>query len=162
MAFALRSLLLLCGMCGLLAGVSCQTLKGYCPEGYTRLNDRCLVFQHEPRDFSDAESVCNILGGNLVSINSTLENAVIVELIRYSAAIFKNTWIGYHDTIQEDDFIWTDGTSGDFRDFAASEPNNLDNEDCVNFDDGDEMWHDESCTNLSSFVCAKKVITKKH
>ncbi|XP_061636299.1 alpha-N-acetylgalactosamine-specific lectin-like [Phyllopteryx taeniolatus] len=162
MALALRSLLLLCGMCGLLAGVSCQTMKGYCPEGYTRLNDRCLIFQHEPRNFSDAESVCNILGGNLVSIGSALENAVVVELIRDAAGTFKNTWIAYHDTIQENDFMWTDGTFGVFTDFAATQPDDLDNEDCVDINSDDEMWHDEDCTDLSSFVCAKKVITKKH
>ncbi|XP_061682946.1 alpha-N-acetylgalactosamine-specific lectin-like [Syngnathoides biaculeatus] len=162
MASSLRSLVLLCGICGLLAGVSCQTIKGFCPKGYTRLNDRCLIFEHEPRTFADAERVCNILGGNLVSIPNGVENAVIIELIRDgSGDDFKNTWNGYHDTLLEGNFVWSDGTAEDFTDFAPTQPDDTGNEDCVEIRADDEQWNDVDCTNENSFVCAIDVL-KKH
>ncbi|XP_019746314.1 galactose-specific lectin nattectin-like [Hippocampus comes] len=163
MASALRSLLLLCGICGLLAGVSCQTLKGYCPKGWTRLNNRCFIYQHDPRSFPDAERVCNILGGNLASINSALENQVVIEIIRAAAGTFKDTWIGYQDSILEGDFIWTDGSSAGFDDFETGQPNEgVPPEDCVDIEASTEQWHDDNCADLSPYVCAKKVHIKKH
>ncbi|XP_077425196.1 ladderlectin-like isoform X2 [Vanacampus margaritifer] len=166
MASALRSLLLLCGICGLLTGISCQTLKGYCPPGWTRLNDRCFIYQHDERTFSDAERVCTILGGNLASLTSDLEHRVVVEVIREAAGVFEDTWIGYHDTIMEDDFIWTDGTADTYTNFAADQPNDAtvvgEDEDCVDIEEDDELWHDDSCTDLSPYICARDVIVKKH
>uniref|UniRef100_A0A3Q2YLQ8 C-type lectin domain-containing protein n=1 Tax=Hippocampus comes TaxID=109280 RepID=A0A3Q2YLQ8_HIPCM len=160
MASALRSLLLLCGICGLLTGISCQTLKGYCPKGWTRLNDRCFIFQHDQRTFADAERICNILGGNLASINNALENQVIIEIIREGAGVFEETWIGYHDTLLEGNLVWTDGSSGTFSDFEPGVPEPL--EDCVDIETPSEMWHEHVCDDLSPYVCAKKVHVKKH
>ncbi|XP_077369794.1 galactose-specific lectin nattectin-like [Festucalex cinctus] len=165
MASALRSLLLLCGICGLMTGISCQTLKGYCPKGWTRLNDRCFIYLHDERSFYDAERVCKVLGGNLASIYSDLENQVIIEIIREAAGTFEDTWIGYADPLEEGNFIWTDGSPDNYNDFAPGQPDDgsvVDDEDCVDIEASDEHWHDDVCSDLSPFICAKGVHVKKH
>ncbi|XP_057683862.1 galactose-specific lectin nattectin-like [Corythoichthys intestinalis] len=163
MAFALRLLILFCGLSALLTGVLCQTKKGYCPKDWTRLGNYCYIYQHDERTFADSESVCNILGGSLASITSRLQNAIIREVIREGAGSFEDTWIGYHDTIAENAFIWTDGTPNNFEAFASGQPDNFNsNEDCVEFEDLDEMWHDDNCEDENAFVCAKQIHLVKH
>ncbi|KAM9828496.1 galactose-specific lectin nattectin-like [Syngnathus typhle] len=163
MASGLRSLLLLCGICGLFGSISCQTKKGYCPKGWTRLNDRCFIYEHDERTFADAESVCNILGGNLASIHSVLENQVVIEIIREAAGTFEDTWIGYHDTILEGDFIWTDGSPDGFTDFDMGQPDEaVSPGDCVDIDSANEQWHDDSCLDLNPYICAKNILVKQH
>uniref|UniRef100_A0A3Q2XGB6 Galactose-specific lectin nattectin-like n=2 Tax=Hippocampus comes TaxID=109280 RepID=A0A3Q2XGB6_HIPCM len=133
-----------------------------CPEGWTQLDKYCYIFEHEPRTFSDAERVCTILGGNLASINSRLENAVVVELIREGAGSVVDTWIGLHDAILEDNFIWTDGETFKFSNFGAGQPDNTGgNEDCVEIR-GDSLWDDDECTDLNPFVCIRPVEEKDH
>nr|XP_061802081.1 lithostathine-1-alpha-like [Nerophis lumbriciformis] len=132
----------------------------HCPKGWTQLDKYCYVFQTDERTFSDAESVCNIIGGNLVSINSGKENALVVELIREGAGSVVDTWIGLHDAIEEGDFVWTDGEIVNFRNFGMDQPDNGDggeDEDCVEIESRDDMWHDVPCTDENPFVCIRPV-----
>ncbi|XP_054654124.1 snaclec stejaggregin-A subunit beta-1-like [Dunckerocampus dactyliophorus] len=98
MALALRVLFLLCGISGLLTGAWSLSHHGYggcCPRGWNQLNDHCYSLKHEAKTFADAASVCQTLGGNLVSIHSYLENLVTVGLLEKGDAKF--AWIGLHD-----------------------------------------------------------------
>ncbi|XP_051916286.1 lithostathine-1-beta-like isoform X2 [Hippocampus zosterae] len=144
MAFALHSLFLLCGISGLLTGVWAFPSKIsnglFCPKGWTLLDCNCYVYQEEQRTFADAEAVCNILGGNLVSIHSGLENAVVQQLIVAGTNNDNEAWIGLHDSILNDDYIWTDGTVADFLNFATGEPNAA-NGNCVALDEMNGEWN---------------------
>nr|XP_057907880.1 galactose-specific lectin nattectin-like [Doryrhamphus excisus] len=155
MAFDLHFVFLLYVMSGLLTGSQSQSDDDdHCPDGWTQLDKRCYIFKMEKREFSDAESVCRVLGGNLVSIHSALENAVVKELIRKGSAVFENTWIGLHDTVQEGDMMWTDGSPTDYTDYGDGEPNG---DDCVEVQEKDEQWNDSKCNEEHSFLCAKDV-----
>ncbi|XP_077467319.1 galactose-specific lectin nattectin-like [Stigmatopora argus] len=133
----------------------------HCPKGWTQLDENCYIFQDGERTFSDAESICNILDGNLVSINSAKENVLIVELIRECKGEIVDTWIGLHDAIEEGEFIWTDGEIVNFSGFAPGQPDsNASDEDCVEIENRDDMWHDVPCTDLNPFVCMKPVDKK--
>ncbi|XP_049608597.1 galactose-specific lectin nattectin-like isoform X3 [Syngnathus scovelli] len=164
MTFALRSLFFFCGMSGLLTGAWSHPAyydKGWwklssdCPKGWTQLTCHCYIYQDETRNFADAESVCNILGGNLVSIHSDLENAFVQELIR-AGGNTDEVWIGLHDAIENDDFIWTDGSDEDFTNFASSEPDETG--DCVELDESNGNWQDASCTDDLAYVCIRDVL----
>nr|XP_061812424.1 galactose-specific lectin nattectin-like [Nerophis lumbriciformis] len=130
MALALRSLFLLCGLTGLLTGVGSFPSKFFkdvsCPEGWTQLDCKCYIFQSEEREFADAEAVCNVLGGNMVSITSDLTNAVVQELSDDADQV----WLGLHDTIEEGSYFWTDGTNNEYDNFATDQPSS-DDGDCV-------------------------------
>ncbi|XP_037109262.1 galactose-specific lectin nattectin-like [Syngnathus acus] len=162
MAFALDLLFLVCGISGLFTGVesvkSTPKIANSCPQGWTQLDCECYIYEAEPRSFADAESVCNILGGNLASIHNDLENAFIVEVIRANGDETEG-WIGLHDAILDTDYIWTDGSDEDFLNFdtANSEPNALTG-DCVEVDETDGLWQTASCTDLNVYVCIRDIL----
>ncbi|XP_061629059.1 galactose-specific lectin nattectin-like [Phyllopteryx taeniolatus] len=167
MAFALRLLFLLCGISGLLTGVWSKSKlvakDNGCPKGWTRLDCHCYIFQDEQRAFADAESVCQIIHGNLASIHSDLENAFLLELIR-AGGEEGQSWIGLHDTIADGDYIWTDGSDQDFLNFNVNaspnpEPNSA-NGDCVEIDEDDGLWQTAECidTNIRTYVCITDVL----
>ncbi|XP_077453606.1 ladderlectin-like [Stigmatopora argus] len=129
MAFSLPSLLLLCVVSGLLTQTFARRptdkKDNNCPKGWTRLDCNCYIYQIEKRCFADAEDVCNILGGNLVSIHSEVENVFVRELIQLGTSVVEldTSWIGLHDAITDDDnFIWSDGTLEDFEAFGSGQP----------------------------------------
>ncbi|XP_061678164.1 galactose-specific lectin nattectin-like [Syngnathoides biaculeatus] len=162
MAFPLRLLFLLFGISGLLTEVlSFKVIRqkqNNCPHGWTRLDCKCYIYESEARTFVDAESICNILGGNLVSVHSNLENAFVRQLVVADSHDPDAAWIGLHDAIQNGDYIWTDGSDATFLSFNENdaEPNsNTGN--CVEIDEGDGLWQTADCTDKNVYVCARDV-----
>ncbi|XP_061678936.1 ladderlectin-like [Syngnathoides biaculeatus] len=160
MAFALRAFFLLCGVSGLLTGVwsfPTKIRKAFnCPKDWTQLDSYCYIYQDEVRDFADAERVCQILGGNLVSIHSDLENAVVVQVAAADENDATEIWIGLFDTLEEDDFIWTDGSLEDFTNFLTNEPNSA-NGDCVEAVLPGGGWQTRECDDELPYVCIMEV-----
>nr|XP_057907722.1 neurocan core protein-like [Doryrhamphus excisus] len=167
MAFNLSVFLLLCGTCVLLTGAfrpSEGKGKGKgkecrCPKGWTQYQDYCYIYQDYNRAFADAERVCQLFHGNLVSICDEVENAVILQLIRdHNDGNLTDTWIGLHDTLEEGDYLWTDGTFLRFDDFGVlPTPPEADGNDCVEIEDFDGRWDDDNCTDLNPYVCIRPV-----
>ncbi|XP_061630867.1 lactose-binding lectin l-2-like [Phyllopteryx taeniolatus] len=163
MAFALRLLFLLCGIGGLVTGAWSLSMVHWkvnnCPNGWTELNCNCYIYQREERTFSDAESVCNILGGNLVSLHNPLENAFVLELAR-AGDNDDQFWIGYSDVVEADTFIWTDGSAQDFTNYdpnaTPAEPNPATG-DCIELFETDGFWLTVDCTNENAYVCIREV-----
>ncbi|XP_077423828.1 snaclec 6-like [Vanacampus margaritifer] len=161
MAFALRSLFLLCGISGLLTGVSSFSFVhrkvNNCPPHWTQLDCNCYIYQDDVRTAADAESVCNIIGGNLVSIHDALENAFVQKLAQAgdNDDVF---WLGLSDAVLDDTYIWTDGTTNDFENFDTtnSEPDGTTG-DCVTMDEDDGLWQTADCTDEEAYVCIREV-----
>ncbi|XP_051912965.1 alpha-N-acetylgalactosamine-specific lectin-like isoform X2 [Hippocampus zosterae] len=158
MAFALRSLLLLCGISALLTGVlSDETVTvPCCPSGWIRLQDRCFIYINTPRTFSAAEAACQTAGGNLASIRDSVENALCFQLVRdANANTVTDTWIGLNDALQEGKFVRNDGSVSKFFDFRGpTQPDNfMGNEDCVEIDFTGQ-WNDETCTDTQDYLCS--------
>ena len=64
-------------------------------------------------------------------------------------------WIGLNDTAVEGTFVWADGTTFDFEtesNFNDGEPNNSNNEDCVEAF-GNNRWNDLQCGDTRGTVC---------
>ncbi|XP_077374124.1 echinoidin-like [Festucalex cinctus] len=159
MAFAFHSLLLFCVFSGLLHGVwsfsfdfwKKDTAINNCPTGWTQFNCNCYIFQAEERDFDDAQAVCEILGGNLVSIHSPLENIFVQGLLPIDDI---EAWIGYNDRMTPNTFEWTDGSADDFDNFPNPQPGV---ENCVIIDEDDGLWDETDCTDEEAYVCIKPV-----
>ncbi|XP_061908281.1 ladderlectin-like [Entelurus aequoreus] len=158
MAFTLRVFVLLCGLSALMPGAWSvpKNPNICCPEGWTQLDARCYIFKAESRTFIDAESVCNILGGNLVSILSALENSLVQKLILVSGA--SEAWIGLHDAVEDDQFFWTDGSEFKFENFAQGEPGN---DECVVIQTSG-TWEGESCDDPEPYVCLRDAVCPRH
>ncbi|XP_061833298.1 snaclec alboaggregin-A subunit beta'-like [Nerophis lumbriciformis] len=156
MAFTLRVLFLLCGISGLFTGVLSNDSKkkdSCCPEGWTRLDDHCYVVKDDPRTFADAEEVCQLLHGNLASVTSAVKNAVVYQLVLEEN--LSSAWIGYHDALQNSDFLWTDGSDPDaFVNFAGGSP--TDSGDCVIITTDGE-WSDVDCETTEAYACITDV-----
>ncbi|XP_061533684.1 echinoidin-like [Phycodurus eques] len=167
MAFVLRSLVLLCGISGLLTGVRSIPFSHWktinnCPTGWTQLDCHCYMYVDEERTFADAEKVCQILSGNLVSIQNDLENGFVLELIQAGGGEGL-VWTGFSDEALEGTFVWTDNSPQRFTNFDGinlSEPDNSGN--CVAMDAIDGLWQDNSCTDEKTFVCIRDVLHYKH
>ena len=72
----------------------------------------------EPLSWSQAEAEAQALGGHLVSIDDAALQAWVT-------ATFggQNLWIGLNDVDQEGSFVWSDGSSVDYTNWAPGEPN---------------------------------------
>ncbi|XP_057683835.1 galactose-specific lectin nattectin-like [Corythoichthys intestinalis] len=161
MAFVLYSLILLCGISGLVSAC-CDSNKGsYCPKGWTQLDDHCYIFVNQERTFIDAEQICILKGGNLMSILDRKEHVLALELIHEALGVttFRDdTWIGGHDGVAEGTFIWTDGSPYDFTMFENGQPDNFGSagEDCLEIDGATKEWNDDNCNDENFFICIKK------
>ncbi|XP_057692296.1 lithostathine-1-beta-like [Corythoichthys intestinalis] len=114
---------------------------------------------------ADAESVCNILGANLVSIHSAVENAFVHELFEEGRSTTDTAlWIGLHDVFTDDEFYWTDGTEFDFSGFDTgdSEPGSTADGTCVSMAQDDTLWDTEMCTEERPYICITEVLTHSH
>ncbi|XP_037102260.1 C-type lectin lectoxin-Thr1-like [Syngnathus acus] len=162
---ALGSLLLLCGISGLLTGVwsSGGVVKvPCCPKHWVRLNDRCFRIVDKDRTFDDAELVCQAIGGNLASILSSVEHAVILALVDKQLGANQTAWIGFNDQATEGIFVWTDASPSPLAGFRAFEGSNAPpsaNEDCVVTNTGTDtlFWNDVDCTSTVPYVCVTGV-----
>ncbi|XP_061760748.1 ladderlectin-like [Nerophis ophidion] len=147
------TLFLLCGIGGLIAGTWALPVekekKDCCPPGWTQVEGHCYIVQDDPRIFSDAERVCNTLGGNLASITDAVKNAVVTQLVRNNG--FRPAWIGLTDAVRERVYAWTDGSPFDFQNLLSSSFFG----DCVYiFSSG--RWFSSSCFSRFPFVCGQE------
>ncbi|XP_054654892.1 ladderlectin-like [Dunckerocampus dactyliophorus] len=161
MASALHVFFLLCGISGLLTGAwswpQRDNRDGYCPKGWTQLDDLCYILQEEPRSFADAERLCNILGGNLASITSALNNAVVYQLLVARDEL--KAWIGLSDAVQENTFFWNDGKLFGFDNFGPDEPKGVG--DCVLIYISGQ-WYDCDCADEYPYVCIREASLADH
>ncbi|CAJ0601368.1 unnamed protein product [Cylicocyclus nassatus] len=146
---------------------------GHCDSGwnYFRETDSCYKNFYWS-SFNDAESLCQVIGGHLVSIHSLSENAFVADLAKTGLNWSdKNhlTWIGLRraDYVNGFEWFWTDGSSVDFFAWAPGEPDNsYGRERCVQlYSDSNtgreyalmhQKWNDYTCTEIMrSFVCKK-------
>ncbi|XP_051916280.1 ladderlectin-like [Hippocampus zosterae] len=159
MAFAVRSLFLLCGINTLLNGVWPLPLGHWknikCPSGWTQLDCHCYMYEATAATFVAADADCIDNGGNLVSIHNDLENEIVVQLIEDGGGT--QAWIGLHDAIVDNDFIWTDGSIQDFLNFDTDDLEPNDTGSCVLIETTDALWQDELCTDTNPYVCIMDV-----
>ncbi|XP_062503625.1 alpha-N-acetylgalactosamine-specific lectin-like isoform X2 [Corticium candelabrum] len=123
-----------------------------CQTGWTRSGLSCYLLVRTSKELNDAETDCVSKGGHLASITSDNENSVVLSLRGTSTADANDTWIGLHDQVVENTFVWTDGTKSTYTNWdpAGNEPN--DSGDCVRIR-SDGKWRDHKCSFLYPYVC---------
>ncbi|KAL3975124.1 hypothetical protein ACER0C_023750 [Sarotherodon galilaeus] len=128
-----------------------------CPPGWTWFGGRCFIFNSSQKNWTDAESSCETLGGHLASFHSTAEYTFIRELIHTAAGSYKEAWVGGNDRETETVWMWSDGSQFDFRNWASGEPNNYGGEeDCMMINHGERDYvNDKKCNTNIPFVCVR-------
>lgn len=97
-----------------------------------------------------ARDFCLDHGADLTSIDGLPEDSFVRSNLTGSLDWF----IGLEDLAVEGTWEWSDGSPTVYFAWAPGEPNNLDNENCVELALEDSYnWNDTNCENIQSFVC---------
>jgi gliding motility-associated-like protein len=107
--------------------------------------DACSMYFLNPQSMtgSQAQAYARTFGANLVSVESQAENNCITSSLN---AMGENgvVWIGLSDEITEGTFVWYDQAPVVYTNWAAGEPNQSGDEDCVQIY-ANGGWNDLSC-----------------
>ena len=79
------------------------------------------------------------------------------DIVALAKSIDDTVWIGIDDKSKEGHFIYaSDGTSVEYTNWHSGQPDNHNNEDCVDLikDFGYE-WNDHQCEVKNSFICER-------
>ncbi|XP_057691623.1 lithostathine-1-beta-like [Corythoichthys intestinalis] len=112
---------------------------------------------------ADAESVCNILGANVMSIHNSLENVFVHELFKREASSNDTAvWTGLHDTFEDNEFYWIDGVEFDFSAFDTEDGEPESASGCVSLALDDGYWDTEECSTEHPYICLMDVMDHSH
>uniref|UniRef100_H0YSP9 Macrophage mannose receptor 1 n=1 Tax=Taeniopygia guttata TaxID=59729 RepID=H0YSP9_TAEGU len=143
---------------------------GGCPQSWIFFNNKCFkVFASNITTnltWHAARDVCFNLGGNLATIPNEQVQAFLFYHLKYAIS---NVWIGMNDINRESTFLWTDGSTVSYTNWANGAPENQQsyfdlNEyetltddaletDCVFIVKSDGKWRDDSCDNERGYIC---------
>jgi C-type mannose receptor len=104
-------------------------------------------------DWTTAQAGCRTFGYHLASIGDSGEDAFVDGTIdTYSTTT--TWWIGLNDRRREGTFLWEDGSSVAYTNWATGQPDNAGGADCaaLNAVSGGS-WADEACTASAFTVC---------
>ncbi|XP_024601698.1 CD209 antigen isoform X2 [Neophocaena asiaeorientalis asiaeorientalis] len=129
------------------------TLTGLCrpcPWNWEFFQGSCYLFSWTQSDWKSAVSSCKDIGAQLVIIKSPEEQKFLkIWYVRYN----KPTWIGLSDHHNEGTWKWVDNSPLQLSFWKKGEPNNHEDEDCVElYNDG---WNDGKCSTQNSWICEK-------
>ncbi|XP_054878098.1 ladderlectin-like [Poeciliopsis prolifica] len=128
-----------------------------CTHGWRWYEGRCFLYVKVKMTWGDAERFCLSLDANLASINTLHEYHFIRDFTLNSTGKHKQTWVGGHDSAQEDTWFWSDGSKFVFHRWGYREPNNFGgNEKCMDINmHGRDHVNDNECSKKFPFICAK-------
>jgi glucose/arabinose dehydrogenase len=99
-----------------------------------------------------ARATCQSYGYDLVSVADAQENQWVVNSAY--AIGYGSWWMGLDDIAVEGAFVWSNGSPVTYTNWHAGEPNNLNNEDCMQLGwFGGYTWNDLNCSQPLPFVC---------
>lgn len=127
-----------------------------CPLGtvYHQEFNRCYKFVSTAQPFYLAEEACISVGGHVVSISNGYENAMLSEtaLAQKIATFFTGL-----NKLSTNTWSWTDGSSSNYTNWAATQP--VDGNTCSIQNSKDATWTSVSCNNPYPYVCAIPAVT---
>ena len=124
-----------------------------CGNDWEKHGDRCYLWGEEKMSWDDAEAFCRKKGGHLASVTSEEINAYVAQEKKQRNMVL---WIGGSDKTVEGAWKWSDGSPWNYTKWSQGQPNNEDNEDCLQFYyRNEDSWSDRTCTNRENFVCSK-------
>ena len=137
-----------------------------CPTDWVRVIDSCIWVSNEKATFDEAAEKCKELDrahgiANLYEPPNKNHNDLVFDLLKTN----ENHWIGVHDRIEEDAWVYlSTNQTISFTYWQSNQPDNHNgNEDCVEFGghgnlEMEKLWNDLPCDNKEKFICEKKLI----
>nr|XP_006823723.1 PREDICTED: alpha-N-acetylgalactosamine-specific lectin-like [Saccoglossus kowalevskii] len=150
----MKVLIIVCAL-----SVSLVMVQGACPAGFTYWADNgyCYRYISSPAVFPAADSYCAslALGCKLASIHSLPEEGFVNKIAQTTG----NYWIGLNDVLEENSWVWTDGSAAVWKHWDCSQPNGGTASNCVagNYGSSDR-WRDTTCEASLPYVCKVKAM----
>ncbi|XP_028717806.2 CD209 antigen-like protein E isoform X2 [Peromyscus leucopus] len=119
-----------------------------CPWDWELFQGSCYLFSRTLSSWEASATSCQDLGAHLVIINS-IEEQRFMEY--WNVRKKQRSWIGLSDHRLEDFWQWVDGTPLQLSFWKQGEPNNDEDEDCVEL--FTDEWNDNKCTEQNFWVC---------
>lgn len=147
-----RSLLLCLIIIGF--GASIEALLNGCEKGWVPFGKSCYKFSTSTATFKDALVICNKYGARLLELKSKWEESWLDLHSRVRG--YARVWLGVSDLQKEGHFVTlSDARQPSYNNWLKGEPNNHNNEDCVEYWMSKGGWNDWICTNKGNYVCEK-------
>ncbi|XP_071940974.1 macrophage mannose receptor 1-like [Antedon mediterranea] len=128
-----------------------------CANGWIGYGGNCFMINEaritsQLKTWSDASASCRSQGGYLASFHSNDEESFLKQVAKVSDTA-TGYWIGLTDQTKENGFTWTDSTPVDYTNWENGEPNNVNEEDCVEMFFSARNWNDIGCDRTRHWVC---------
>jgi hypothetical protein len=137
------------------------TPSAKCGSGWRErpISDYCYHFSDRVETFDKSQTVCNQLGGNLVSIMDVSEQLFLQNVIETNA---KKYWIGANVQSLSSGWKWIDGSAFVFINWMVGGFQSGPNQYCALMTENGE-WRSVECSNdllvkKYNFICKKKVL----
>eukprot|EP00094_Tigriopus_californicus_P000452 TCALIF_00439-PB protein Name:"Similar to MRC1 Macrophage mannose receptor 1 (Homo sapiens)" AED:0.06 eAED:0.07 QI:7/0.88/0.83/1/0.74/0.69/36/84/3089 len=95
---------------------------------------------------------------NLASILSPLEDQYVRSLI---LTLKHDAWIGLNDRLTANSWQWSDESPFNYAGWAEGQPNDYEEESCVEINPSRVGWNDDKCSNKQSIVCKVAATTQQ-
>jgi hypothetical protein len=115
---------------------------------------RSYLFCSQTATWAAAASACTAQGMSLVTINSAAESTWVGAQAK--SIVSGTWWTGLNDLKGEGSFLWQDGTSIPYLNWASGQPSATSaGDDCVTLNAATSpyTWDDVSCTTARPYVC---------
>ncbi|XP_060067929.1 perlucin-like protein [Ylistrum balloti] len=137
-----------------------------CRNGWVTFDEWCYLFSHNQLTWSEASETCHALHSHLATVLSAEEqnflSTQLLELHKDDPKISSTLyWLDGSDL--EVEHVWRWMTTGDvltFTDWAPTEPNMAENEDCLILWGASKFqMGDNACSNKRNYICQQTVDT---
>ncbi|XP_033127012.1 CD209 antigen-like protein 2 isoform X2 [Anneissia japonica] len=126
---------------------------GLCPHSWTSFEGSCYIFLSQTKTWEDANSRCKEENATLVTISSAEENNLVSH---HTDSCGLRIWIGLNDIDVEDTWQWLSNETSNFSSWGQNEPNNINNENCVELHCNGK-WNDVDCESAYNSAFCEKV-----
>ncbi|XP_041635633.1 uncharacterized protein LOC121504688 [Cheilinus undulatus] len=124
-----------------------------CPPRWLLFEQRCFVFYPVWSTWSNAESVCSQVGGNLASLHTPEERRFTLQLLSSHSSV----WLGGYQQQKNVSWFWSDGDSFSIRDWTnQGQGNTREGRACLQLDPKNGELNSAPCGELKFYICSTK------
>lgn len=118
-------------------------------QGVTTIGGKTFVSTDQSDNFANGKALCSNAGGALAVATNVAENTALAAMAKRNG---KHIFLGMSDLQTEGKFVYLNGQPVRYTKWKSSEPNNLNEEDCVILLP-DSQWNDISCDHQTLIIC---------
>ncbi|XP_070608083.1 mannose-binding protein-like isoform X3 [Erythrolamprus reginae] len=118
-------------------------------QGVTTVGGKTFVSTGRTENFANGKVFCSNAGGALAAPKNVAENTALAAIAQRSG---RHILLGLSDLQTEGRFVYLNGEAVSYTNWHPSEPNNLNDEDCVILI-ATTKWNDVPCNHADLIVC---------